>query len=128
MKLFVLTNHSVSEEQRADAQINLGVTEFVELPANLKVKWSEVPPEVDSIADFVRPYLEWLEVNFTGGDSVWVQGEWGVTASVMGWCQARNVRCVYATTKRVAREMQTASGLQLVHVFKHVRFRDYPKI
>lgn len=126
MKLFVLTNHSVSEEQRIDARESFGATEIVELPRELKAGFGEVPPEVDSVADFVQPYLIWLESLLVEGDVVWVQGEWGVTASILDWCRVRGVRCVYATTRREAKEVATESGVQLVHLFKHVRFRNFP--
>lgn len=127
-RLFVLTNHSVTSEQHDDAVANLHVAEIVELPRELKANFGEVPPEVNSVADFVRPYIEWLESQLADGDVVWVQGEWGVTASVMGWCRVCGVRCVYATTRREAEEIRMLDGkVNLVHVFKHVRFRDFPR-
>lgn len=128
MKLFVLTNHSVTAEQREDALLSLHAGEIIELPSALKLLWGEVPPDVDSVETCVRPFLEWLEKECSCDDVVWVQGEWGVTVSVLDWCRSRNIRCVYATTGRVATETAVGSEIKMTHVFKHVRFRDYPKI
>ena len=125
--LFVLTNHSVTNEQQADAKASLGVDSLVELPQELKAKWGTVPPEADSVSEYAEPFLEWLEKKCSQNDSVWVQGEWGVTVTVLDWCRVHGVRCVYATTKRKATEVHTESGVQMTHVFSHERFREYPK-
>ena len=125
-KLFVLTNHTVTAKQRANAVESLNVDTLVDLPPTLKQEWGTVPPELDSVCGYAAPFLDWLAANVADGDVVWVQGEWGITVSVLDWCRARGVRCVYATTKREATEVHSAAGVQMTHVFVHVRFRDYP--
>lgn len=125
-KLFVLTNHTVTAKQRANAVESLNVDTLVDLPPTLKQEWGTVPPELDSVCEYAAPFLDWLAANVADDDVVWVQGEWGVTVSVLDWCRARGVRCVYATTKREATEVHSAAGVQMTHVFVHVRFRDYP--
>ena len=125
--LFVLTNHSVTSEQRADARASLGVDSLVDLPQGLKVKWGTVPPDLDSVSEYAAPFLEWLSTNAVSGDVVWAQGEWGVTVIVLDWCRAHGVRCVYATTSRKATEVHTESGVQMTHIFCHERFREFPK-
>jgi len=125
-KLFVLTNHTVTAEQQTDAMKTLGVDSLVDLPPTLKQEWGRVPPELDSVSGYVAPFLDWLAVNVADGDVVWVQGEWGATVCVLDWCRVRGVRCVYATTKREATEVHSAAGVQMTHVFVHVRFRDFP--
>jgi hypothetical protein len=57
---------------------------------------------------------------------VWVQGEWGVTVHVLNWCRTNGFCAIYSTTGRVAQETRTAVGIQLTHLFKHVRFRKFP--
>ena len=126
MKLFILTNHTATQQQLDDAKKSLGVSEFVDLPLNLKTLWGSVPPETDSVAEYVVPVLHWLESGLASDDIVWVQGEWGATLAVIDWCRNRRVRCVYSTTKRVAVETPTPDGaVALTHVFSHVRFRDF---
>lgn len=127
-KLFVLTNHIATADQRSDAEVSLGVTEIVEMPADVARCWGTVPPELDSVAEYVQPVIDWLNSQPPKkGDVVWVQGEWGAVLTVVLWCHARGVRCVYATTKREATEVHGENGVQMTHVFRHVRFRDFPK-
>ena len=128
MKLFILTNHTATEQQLEDAKQTLGVTEIVDLPADLKILWGSVPPEIESVAEYVSPVMRWLESLLQNGDVVWVQGEWGATLTVIDWCRVRSVRCVYSTTQRIAVErVLPEGGVALTHVFNHVRFRDYFK-
>lgn len=125
-KLFILTNHSITAEQALDAKKNMGVDALVDLPPELKQKWGAVPPEPDSVSGYVAEFLDWVAGVLSEGDVVWVQGEFGATVTVVDWCRAHGVRAVYATTKRVATEVHTPMGVNLTHVFRHVRFRDYP--
>ena len=124
--LFVLTNHIATEEQREDAKLSLNVDILVDLPPDLKKMWGEVPPELDSVSGYVAEFLDWIVGRLQVGDVVWVQGEFGATVTVVDWCREHGVRAVYATTRRVATEVHTPTGVNLTHVFKHVRFRDYP--
>jgi hypothetical protein len=126
MKLFILTNHTASQQQLDDARLSLGVSEFVDLPVDLKTLWGNVPPDIESVTEYVTPLLCWLDSSLQNEDIVWVQGEWGVTLAVIDWCRNRKVRCVYSTTKRVAIETPSPDGsIALTHVFSHVRFRFF---
>lgn len=123
--LFNLTNHTMTREQLDDAAVSLGVMEEVLPPEEIRTLWGNVPPELDSVKDYIFPVLYWLSSHLEPTDIVWVQGEWGSTLAVVEWCRARGVKCVYATTNRVAQEIHTDKGVQMMHTFKHVRFRDY---
>lgn len=126
MKLFILTNHTATQQQLDDARLSLGVSEFVDLPVDLKTLWGNVPPDIESVTEYVIPLLCWLDSSLQNEDIVWVQGEWGVTLAVIDWCRNRKVRCVYSTTKRVAIETPSPDGsIALTHVFSHVRFRFF---
>lgn len=126
-RLFNITNHAITEEQRSDAVASLGIGEVVETPPAISRLWGSIPPELDSVQEFVQPVLDWLESQSLGaGDVVWVQGEWGGVFAVVDWCRAHSIRCVYATTRREAQEIYTERGVQMVHLFRHVRFRDFP--
>ena len=125
-RIINITNHSMTQDQRVDAQANLGVMEELSLPAELLSLWGTVPPELDSVEGYVAPLIRWLAANCEPTDIVWTQGEWGAVLAVVNWCRLHKVRCVYATTARVAQEVPTDHGVQLSHVFKHVRFRDFP--
>ncbi|ACX75158.1 conserved hypothetical protein [Fibrobacter succinogenes subsp. succinogenes S85] len=127
-RLFNVTNHSVTDDQRADAIASLGVGDVVDMPPDIARCWGTVPPELDSVCGYVQPVIDWLSSQATKGDVVWVQGEWGAVITVVAWCEARDLRAVYATTKREATEIHGENGVQMTHVFRHVRFRDFPKL
>jgi len=124
-RIINITNHLMTKEQFIDAQVNLNVMEELPLPSNLQSLWGSVPPELESVNDYVVPVTNWLAVNYEPTDIVWVQGEWGSVFAVVNWCRKHKVRCVYATTRREAQEIHTDKGVQMIHVFKHVRFRDF---
>ena len=125
-KVFVLTNHVTTEEQVADLKENWHIREVCELPADLKKIWGTVPPQAESIGDYIQPVLTWLQSECKASDVVWVQGEWGATVTVLLWCKQNGIQAIYSTTGRMATETRTENGVVLTHVFKHVRFRKYP--
>jgi len=126
-RIFNITNHAITDEQRADAEKSLGIDEVVETPPDITHLWGSVPPELESVLEFVQPVMDWLDSQaMQYNDVVWVQGEWGAVLAVVDWCRENFVRCVYATTRREAKEVHTENGVQMVHLFKHVRFRDFP--
>ena len=128
-RLFNITNHAITDEQRSDAVSSLGIDEVVETPPDVARCWGTVPPELDSVSGYVQPVIDWLESqSMQFNDVVWVQGEWGAVFAVVEWCCQNCIRCVYATTKRYAEEVETDKGIQIMHLFKHVRFRDFPSI
>ena len=128
-RLFNITNHAITDEQRSDAVSSLGIDEVVETPPDVARCWGTVPPELDSVSGYVQPVIDWLESqSMQFNDVVWVQGEWGAVITVVAWCEARDLRAVYATTKREATEIHGENGVQMTHVFRHVRFRDFPSL
>ena len=128
-RLFNITNHAITDEQRSDAVSSLGIDEVVETPPDVARCWGTVPPELDSVSGYVQPVIDWLESqSMQFNDVVWVQGEWGAVITVVAWCEARDLRAVYATTKREATEIHGENGVPMTHVFRHVRFRDFPSL
>lgn len=125
-KVFILTNHGIAEEQIKDLKDNWKISEIVEQPANLKEIWGTIPPDAENVNEYVQPSIDWLEANFVANDFVWVQGEWGATATILTWCSKKNATAIYSTTSRSATETKTKSGTLMTHVFKHVRFRKFP--
>lgn len=128
-RFFNITNHAITDDQRADAIALLGIGDVVDMPPDIARCWGTVPPELDSVCGYVQPVIDWLNSQSPKkGDVVWVQGEWGAVLTVVLWCHARGLRCVYATTKREATEVHGENGVQMTHVFRHVRFRDFPSV
>jgi hypothetical protein len=125
-KLFLLFSHALSAQQQADARQTLGIEKFVALPEELQPLWSDVPPELESIVDHVRPVLEWLGARARPGDYVLAQGDFGAVYLAVTYAEQHGFIPVYATTKRQAIETPQPDGtVQVQRTFRHVRFRTY---
>jgi superfamily I DNA and RNA helicase len=124
MKMYLLFSHKLTQEQSDDAK-RLGVSEFVSLPKELQNKFSNVPPELESIGEYIKPIKEFLEQNLTSKDIVLIQGDFGVVCEIVKFCKEKGVKAVYATTKRVVKEMEKDGKKVKISEFKHIIFREY---
>ena len=102
------------------------MTEFIALPEELQARWSNVPPDLDSLKESLRPLLEWLDATAQAGDYVLVQGDVGAVYAVVRFALTRGLTPVYATTERQVVEQSLPDGTVRKHSrFHHVRFRMY---
>jgi len=124
--LIVLFNHTLTPAQRADAHDRLGAERIIEPPEEIKKTWSQVPPELESLADYLAPVRAWLAEASAPGDFVLIQGEFGATCTMAREAAALGLIPVYSTTRREAQEEHLPDGsVHVRHVFFHVRFRRY---
>jgi hypothetical protein len=124
--LFLMFNHTLTDEQVRGAREALGIDRIVEMPKELKERWGRIPPEVPKIAGFLEPFEKWLEENACKGDTVLVQGDFGACHLMVGHALKRGLTPVYATTRREAKEEVSDDGrVTVTHCFKHVIFRRY---
>ena len=126
--LFLLFSHSLTEEQKQDAQKSLGVTDFVKLPEDLQAIFSDVPPELETLNEYLKPILEWIAEEANNlEDYILIQGDFGVTYYLVDYCKSANLATpVYATTKRQSIDEEQADGsIVTKRTFKHVMFREY---
>ena len=77
MRLFLLFNHKITDEQAADARRSLGVEQIIDLPPDLKALWRQIPAELAELAEYLKPVTEWLGERTRKGDYVLVQGDFG---------------------------------------------------
>ncbi len=124
MKMFLFFSHRLTQEQMEEAK-GYGVEEFVTLPSDLQYRFSNVPPDLENLDDYVRPFLLFLFEKSARGDFVLVQGDFGLVHKIV--CFSRSVGLVplYATTERIAVEKEIEGKFVKVSQFKHVRFREY---
>lgn len=123
---FLLFNHRLSPEQEADARSSLLINDFIYLPPDLQALWSQVPPEPESLREYVAPVLAWLDAHAQAGDVVMAQGDYGVSWMAVSHCLSKGYIPVYGTTGRQTLETPQPDGsVKIERVFRHVRFRVY---
>jgi hypothetical protein len=124
MKMFLFFSHKLTSEQIEDAK-NLGINEFIELPQNLQYLWSNVPPELEKLDEYIEPFKEFLEKNAKKGDFVLIQGDFGISCKLVTFSKEKGLIPVYSTTKREAKEIEKDGKIIKTSQFKHIQFRRY---
>ncbi|MBF0412090.1 MAG: hypothetical protein HQK70_05185 [Desulfamplus sp.] len=126
--LFLIFNHQITLEQKQDAEKSLGISGFVDLSPTLKELWSQIPPELESVEDYLLPISEWLSQNATNGNYILIQGDFGAVYYLVNLAFRFGLVPVYSTTARRAEEVRGTNGeIRLTHTFRHVRFRKYER-
>ncbi|WP_366863776.1 CRISPR-associated protein Csx20 [Methanocaldococcus sp.] len=124
-KMFLLFSHNLTDDQINDARENLKVDKFIYLPKELQNIWSNIPPEIEDITDYLKPIKEFLKNNANDGDYVLIQGDFGATYNMVNYAFENNLIPIYATTKRVVKEVIEDGKVITIREFKHCRFRKY---
>ena len=123
--MILIFSHELTAAQVNDAQDGFGVCEFIKMPQMLQDKWSNVPPELSNLDDFIESFKNFIKVKAKTGDIVLVQGDFGATYGIVEFCKKLGVKAVYATTKRIIKEGFVGNQVVKSSVFEHVRFREY---
>jgi len=126
-KLFLIFNHQLSQDQEKEARDVLKVDEIINLPPQLQEFWSNIPPDVELTDEMFENIKAFLRQNKGEGENLCLsQGDFGATVYLVSWCFKNGFVPIYATTKRVAKEVVRPDGtVELLKVFKHERFRKY---
>ncbi len=124
--LYLLFSHTLTDAQIADARKTMGIKEFIALPDYLQCRWSNVPPELETLDEHLQPVLNWLKTNAQKDDYVLVQGDFGAIYRTVAFALEHGYVPVYATTERKVIETRRPDGkVQVQRTFQHVRFRRY---
>jgi predicted glycosyltransferase len=123
MKMYLLFSHKLTDAQIKDAK-KLGVNEFVYLPEDLQQKWSNVPPELERIKEYAKDFEEFLK-SAQKGDYVLIQGDFGLTCHMVNFSKNNGLIPVYATTKRISKDINQNGKIIKISEFQHIRFRMY---
>jgi len=123
-RMFLLFSHKLTDEQIEDAKKSFGVDEFIYLPQNLQEIWSNIPPEVEDIKPLLEDIKQFLKENAKTGDIVLIQGDFGAVVEMVEFIRFWLLP-VYATTKRISKEIEKDGKIVKVSEFRHVRFRKY---
>ena len=128
-KMYVLSDYKLTYDQIKDAQMSLGIDEFVYPPEEINKCWKTIPPDA-SIIDLrqhLQPVKDWLE-NAITGDVVLIPSDIdiGGVFHLVPWLKDRKeVRCVYATARyhSVDTIQPDGSVKKQMTLFEHVMFR-----
>lgn len=124
--LVLLFNHQFTADQEEDARKNLGISNFLHLPPELREMWGNAPPDLPGLHDYLEPVRQWLTGHAVPGDYVLIQGDFGATYLMVTFTLEKGFVPVYATTQREAAEEILPDGsVKLTHRFRHTRFRKY---
>lgn len=123
--MWLIFSHALTSEQMEDAKVSFGVTDFVSLPPELQKEWSNIPPDLSNLENYLDKLTKYLKNNVKKDDIVLIQGDYGATFKVVNLVSALGATPVYATTKRVAVEEKIGGEISKRSVFKHVMFRQY---
>lgn len=123
--LYLLFSHQLTEQQKKEADEGLGVNEIHYLPDDLKILWSQIPPDIADISDYIQPIKEWLNKRINPGDYILIQGDFGATYMMVKWALAKGLKPIYATTERKVIETRDGDKVSSKKIFEHVRFRFY---
>ena len=123
--MFLLFSHSLTDIQKKDAKESLGVGEFVSLPSNLQELWSNIPPELFDLKEYLEPIKNFIKDNVKEGDIVLIQGDFGGCYEMVNFVKSLNLKAVHSTTKRDAVEKIVDGKVVKTSTFEHVIFREF---
>jgi hypothetical protein len=123
--LYLLFSHELLEQQKREAYEDLDVKDIYSLPPDIKEIWSQIPPGVPKLEEYLLPIKKWLEKRLNEGDYILIQGDFGATYLMVRWAFSKNCKPIYATTERKALEVYENGVVIIKKVFQHVRFRLY---
>jgi hypothetical protein len=119
-----VSSHSLTQDQLTDL-VKMGYS-VIELPTELKTRWSNIDPVAEINDLLISAIVSFAEVNLATG--ALVAGEPGHMVSCIKALQEAGVTCFHATTTRVSEDQAEPDGsIKKVSVFKHVRFRQFPR-
>ena len=124
-KMALIFSHELTLAQKEDAKKSLGVEEFIKLPQNLQDLWSNIPPELEDLEEYLKPLREYLNTILEKDDFALVQGDFGATCKISSFVKSIGATPIYATTRRDVEEREINGKIVKTSVFEHIRFRRF---
>ncbi len=124
-QMFLLFSHKLTLSQEEDAINSLKVEKFIPLPKNLQDLFSNIPNDLDSLNNYLKPIKEFLKDYSINDDVALIQGDFGATYILVNFAKSLKLKAVYSTTKRVTQEFEEDGKIIKKSIFEHERFRDY---
>ena len=124
-QLFLLFSHTLTPTQEHDAKDSLGITDFVALPNELQSMWSNIPPTLEELSDYLVPLKEYIRNESKEGDVVLIQGDFGGCYEMVNFVKSLGLKAVHSTTTRDVVEKTVNGKVEKFSRFEHVIFRLY---
>ena len=124
-KLILLFSHKLTDEQIESSKNELNVKEFIYLPDELQNIWSNIPPKLNSIDEYLTPIKIWIKSVANDTDYILIQGDFGATYIMVNWAFDNNYIPIYATTNREFKEVKKDGEINIIRKFSHCIFRKY---
>lgn len=124
-KMALLFSHKLNQQQIDDAIESYDIDEFVYLDDEMQSIFSNIPADIENIADYLIALQIFLLDNLKKSDVVLIQGDYGITYNMVNFAKYMGYIPVYATTKRESIECIVDGKTIKQSIFKHVKFREY---
>lgn len=127
-QVFLLFSHQLTKSQQDELENKFKVDKIIHLPLELQSIWSNVPPELPSLKDYLKDIFCWLKEHSKPNDLALVQGEFGAVFLTAEFCIKEGLVPIYSTTRRdVTETILPDETIQAKRNFAHVRFREFEK-
>lgn len=123
--MFLLFSHNLEQNQINQAREKYNINQFISLPNELQNKWSNVPPQLESLENYALIFKEFLKENSKKGDFVLIQGDFGLSYIMVEFSKTLALVPLYATTNRNVKERIKDNKKIKESVFEHGIFRKY---
>jgi hypothetical protein len=124
-QMFLLFSHQLTPLQIEDAKKSLGATLFVPLSQKLQTLWSEIPPELEDMTEYLQPIKDFLMQHATKDDIVLVQGDFCAVYEMVNFAKSLDLIPVCSTTKRQVEEITHNNKVIKTSTFEHIKYRRY---
>jgi hypothetical protein len=124
-KLFLLFSHTLTPTQEQDAKESMGIEAFVKLPDELQKLWSNIPPHLTTLDDYLEPLKSYILENASKEDIFLIQGDFGGCYTMVNFVKSHGMEAVHSTTTRDVVEKTVNGKVEKFSRFEHVIFRLY---
>lgn len=126
--VFLFLSHKLTAEQKQDLEENWNVSGYVFLPEDLQEKWSNIPPDLQDLDEYLECFRIWLSKKAVKNDLVLISGDFGAVYKIVDYTESIGLTALYSSTKRTVEEMEISDGkICKESIFKHVLFRKYDR-
>ena len=121
-RVFCLMNHSLTQKQIAELTDVYKCKEIVYPDETVSSLWSQVNSTNEK--DVIQSVIFWLKAA-KDGDYLIIQGEFGLTFTLVDYALKEKLIPIYATSKRIAKESRVGETVHREYIFEHICFKKY---